>query len=438
NVIGKKFVNRTCFVAGTPVHTKDGLKKIEEIQVGDMVLSWDEKAGKNSYKKVKELFVHDVELLFDVEIGDDTLLQTTWNHPFWVVGKNTWVEVKDLNVGDIVLLSNGSQTPVTGLRYYDVPSTKVYNVEVEDNHTYYVGEDGVLVHNYDVDGKEFSLAKSRYKEAGSYRNVSLLSKIGQFIGNGFSGKGLGTDASLIDDAFASSDSEGLRKIHDLGYQLTQDQEKDFLFDQFKESVSKNSFGSVRSRKAQVNLYGSRLDIDFQRTFSDQISGSTNGIETTGTKSPEEVINQQSRSAMGGFLSAAIQSDVSSITISGLGRPEAGNYHHARPYTAVDYTLVKFKDGTQVNFGYPQEPEIPNGNVKRFLMNQAGNASAKGLNGQILTRFYFDTSLNNGFQHRVNNKSISLMNEHLNHGHFGYSLSPEEREHDKTYRYKAKW
>ncbi|WP_147456703.1 Hint domain-containing protein [Leptospira stimsonii] len=142
------FKKRTCFVAGTLVHTKDGLKKIEEIQVGDEVLSWNEKTGQNSYKKVTELFVHDVELLFDVEIGEDTILQTTWNHPFWVVEKNAWVEVKDLKVGDTVRLRDGSRESITGLRYYDVPTTKVYNFEVEENHTYFVGEDGILVHNY--------------------------------------------------------------------------------------------------------------------------------------------------------------------------------------------------------------------------------------------------------------------------------------------------
>ncbi|PJZ28936.1 polymorphic toxin-type HINT domain-containing protein [Leptospira kmetyi] len=151
------FKNRTCFVAGTLVHTKDGLKKIEEIQVGDMVLSWNEETGNNSYKKVSQLWVRETELLYDLEIGEDTQLQTTWNHPFWVVGKNTWVEVKDLKLGDLVQLRDGSQSLVSGLHQYDVPSTKVYNFEVEENHTYYVGDEGVLVHNQ----SEAYLAMSR-------------------------------------------------------------------------------------------------------------------------------------------------------------------------------------------------------------------------------------------------------------------------------------
>ncbi len=139
---------RTCFVAGTLVHTRDGLKAIEEIKVGDVVTSWNEVTKEVSYKPVTELFAHDVELIFDVEIDNKEKLQTTWNHPFWVVEKQTWVEVKDLEVGDTVLLNGGNVTNITNITSYNVLPTPVYNFEVADNHTYFVGKNGVLVHNY--------------------------------------------------------------------------------------------------------------------------------------------------------------------------------------------------------------------------------------------------------------------------------------------------
>ncbi|EMJ69286.1 HINT domain protein, partial [Leptospira interrogans str. 2002000632] len=37
-----EFVNESCFVADTLIQTKDGLKAIEKIQVGDVVRSWNE------------------------------------------------------------------------------------------------------------------------------------------------------------------------------------------------------------------------------------------------------------------------------------------------------------------------------------------------------------------------------------------------------------
>jgi hypothetical protein len=122
-------------------------------------LSWNEKTGEKEYKKVTELFVHDVKLLFEVRVQkpldgsltslvDETILETTWNHPFWVVDKKAWVEVKDLKLGNRVILSDGKEVAISGIKSYNVEVTKVYNFEVADNHTYFVGEDGVLVHNY--------------------------------------------------------------------------------------------------------------------------------------------------------------------------------------------------------------------------------------------------------------------------------------------------
>lgn len=46
-----------CFVAGTLVHTKEGLKPIEQIQVGDWVLSKPESGeGEQAYKRVARTF----------------------------------------------------------------------------------------------------------------------------------------------------------------------------------------------------------------------------------------------------------------------------------------------------------------------------------------------------------------------------------------------
>ncbi|TGK00815.1 hypothetical protein EHO59_12850 [Leptospira semungkisensis] len=140
-----------CFTAGTPVWTKEGLRPIESVQIGEVVHSWDEKTGSFVEKKVTEQFVHEVPQLFDLELDGEEVIHTTWNHPFWVVGKKAWVKVMDLQVGDLVLLHDGSTVPVTGVHYYNIETTKVYNIEVEDTHAYLVGEHGVVVHNYIVD-----------------------------------------------------------------------------------------------------------------------------------------------------------------------------------------------------------------------------------------------------------------------------------------------
>ncbi|WP_249262223.1 Hint domain-containing protein, partial [Leptospira alexanderi] len=97
-----------------------------------------------------ELFVHDINHLFDVEVNFQETFHTTWNHPFWLVNERAWVQVKDLKVGDIVLLKDGSAVPITKISAYSVSKTSVYNLEIEETHSYYVGKDGVLVHNYAI------------------------------------------------------------------------------------------------------------------------------------------------------------------------------------------------------------------------------------------------------------------------------------------------
>ncbi|EMO01811.1 hypothetical protein LEP1GSC112_0403, partial [Leptospira interrogans serovar Pomona str. UT364] len=58
---------------------------------------------------------------------------------------------------------------VTGIYYYNTEPTKVYNLEVEDNHTYVVGGDvlgiGYVVHNYIVDQKDKFLSGAEVEKA---------------------------------------------------------------------------------------------------------------------------------------------------------------------------------------------------------------------------------------------------------------------------------
>lgn len=138
---------RTCFPAGTLVHTKDGTKVIEDIQVGDVVLSWNEKTGNREYKRVTNIWQRTTNELYEVKLPGQEPIVTTWNHPFWSVTQSAWVETKDLKEGEILALEDGSEVANESIIHYDTEETTVYNFEVEDNHTYYVSEAGVLVHN---------------------------------------------------------------------------------------------------------------------------------------------------------------------------------------------------------------------------------------------------------------------------------------------------
>lgn len=202
------------FPAGTRVHTKEGLKAIEQIQVGDLVLSKPENGqGEQAYKRVAKTFSYEDKTLrcivYETEAGERLVVFATGNHPFWVAEEEVdyldddlpvrrsvigWTAAENLQRWDhLVQLADGSyarvvenlpvyrtKVPGQGWRAYteggregcvkdflkskilangvpedqditwgDDPYLKVrvYNIEVEDFHTYFVAGGGVWVHD---------------------------------------------------------------------------------------------------------------------------------------------------------------------------------------------------------------------------------------------------------------------------------------------------
>ena len=64
---------------------------------------------------------------------------------FWIDGKG-WIEADELEVGDALFTDDGDFVEVDGIGVRE-GSFEVFNFEVEDFNTYFVSEDGVLVHN---------------------------------------------------------------------------------------------------------------------------------------------------------------------------------------------------------------------------------------------------------------------------------------------------
>ncbi|GEM_PF-1082216 len=143
---GAQCVLGNSFVTGTLVHTDQGLKPIEEIKVGDQVKSFNERTSQTSYEPVLELMQHDGTFqLMKVTLNSGESLEATAGHPFYVQGKG-WNVAANLKVGDVLRLHNGVtlvvKTVETSTRF-----AKVYNFSVAQNANYFVGSDGVLVHN---------------------------------------------------------------------------------------------------------------------------------------------------------------------------------------------------------------------------------------------------------------------------------------------------
>ncbi len=229
------------FVAGTLVHTDKGLVPIQEIKVGDRVLSRPERGGQGApteCKLVTRVFHSGKNILYRIlyidtdnannfmanhhlhKIPNLTVLFISEDHLLWVKGMNGWVFAYQLRNGESTLVSLNSKktyevisiSPVygeesndgvesgicpetsarsdfdmlvmdspcglkvhnvyqvgTGLYDFehsyksmsaeeisttniseqtgDLFSANTYTLEVEDYHTYFVGHDGIWVHD---------------------------------------------------------------------------------------------------------------------------------------------------------------------------------------------------------------------------------------------------------------------------------------------------
>ena len=141
-----KWVTHACFTADTLVLTRDGKKPIKNIQIGDEVYSENVETGEKGFKRVEQTFVKETKILIHLLI-DDIEIKTTPEHPFWIPQKG-WIPAGELSVDDTVKLNSGALLKISSITQDILTQPiSVYNFEVEEWHTYFVSQHGVLVHN---------------------------------------------------------------------------------------------------------------------------------------------------------------------------------------------------------------------------------------------------------------------------------------------------
>jgi hypothetical protein len=136
--------------------TERRTKPIEDVQIDDLVLARDEYGSGIAPQPVVRLFRSDSDhlriLTFQAADGSEQTLQTTDEHPFWVVGRDDYIEARHLQTGMVVVGPAGQAQTLTATDREEHPQgVPVYNFEVADAHTYFVSQDrtsrAILVHN---------------------------------------------------------------------------------------------------------------------------------------------------------------------------------------------------------------------------------------------------------------------------------------------------
>lgn len=92
----------TCFAEGTEITMADGsLKSIEDIQVGDKVLSYNLETRETEADEVLELYSPTNNNMMRMEFSDGTVIHSTFDHPYYVKNKG-WCSLKPEVTNDLI------------------------------------------------------------------------------------------------------------------------------------------------------------------------------------------------------------------------------------------------------------------------------------------------------------------------------------------------
>ena len=157
----KFLIPQDCFIGGTRVTLSNNeYKNIEDIVVGDEVLSFNEESGEVEPKKVLSLNnpIHDDLVKYTLSNG--TTLTSTYDHPYYVKGKGLASydsyktnllydlgerEVVKIEVGDILSDIQLNDVTIESIEELERVDTQTFIIHVEDNNNFFAED--ILVHN---------------------------------------------------------------------------------------------------------------------------------------------------------------------------------------------------------------------------------------------------------------------------------------------------
>ncbi|WP_369146611.1 RHS repeat-associated core domain-containing protein [Streptomyces sp. R44] len=149
----KSLSNCHSFLPGTKVLMADGkTKNIEDVEIGDIVVTTDVKTGKDVQKTVLETIqTEDDKDFTDITVASGDALSSivaTDTHPFWVPALKEWIPAGSLRIGQWLRTSAGTLVQITALDHY-TKRQRTHDLTIEDIHAYYVlaGITPILVHN---------------------------------------------------------------------------------------------------------------------------------------------------------------------------------------------------------------------------------------------------------------------------------------------------
>ena len=135
-------MRHSCFGAGTLVRTLDGSTEIEKLRAGDLVLTQGPKTGELKYQPMLTAYHNPPNATLRIDLGNETIV-ATGIHRFWKAGRG-WVMARELKPGDALRTLAGLAV-VKSVENERVQP--VFNLQVADGESFFVGKAGVLAHD---------------------------------------------------------------------------------------------------------------------------------------------------------------------------------------------------------------------------------------------------------------------------------------------------
>jgi hypothetical protein len=153
-----------CFVRGTRVWTPRGRRPIEDIEVGDEVVSFDLTTRRCVTRRVGRVLRTRAAEVLRVEAGEHAIAGVTAEHPFYDTAAGAYLRTCELTMRSRLLVTAGdgemADRPLGAIsRVPAKAEVEVFNLTIEGEEQNYFAE-GILVHNkaeavYDDDSDGF-------------------------------------------------------------------------------------------------------------------------------------------------------------------------------------------------------------------------------------------------------------------------------------------
>ena len=122
--------------------TSHGLRQIEDIVTGDLVLSRNINTGELSWNPVLRPTFRPPAVTINISIDGESFCCTT-GHLFWVSGAG-WKRASELVEGNVL---HGAERPSVVTATSSGQTVVTYNLEIADNTNYFVGKNMIMTHD---------------------------------------------------------------------------------------------------------------------------------------------------------------------------------------------------------------------------------------------------------------------------------------------------